>query len=91
MPKPVKKPAKKRTAKPSSDPMTRARQLMEQHMILAGEADPLEPPIATADIRTYMAALGRKGGKISGAKRMEMPVTKRRAIAKKAAAARWGK
>jgi hypothetical protein len=37
-------------AKPSSDPVTRARQLMEQHMALAGEADPLQPPSATPDI-----------------------------------------
>jgi len=41
--------------------------------------------------RARMAALGSKGGKISGAKRMEMPEKQRRAIAKKAAAARWGK
>ena len=39
----------------------------------------------------HMARLGKKGGKISGAKRMEMPEKQRKAIAKKAAAARWGK
>jgi hypothetical protein len=63
MPKPAKKPAKpakKRTAKPSAAAKTRARQSMQQQIILAGEADPLEPPIATSDLRTYMAALGRK-------------------------------
>jgi hypothetical protein len=38
-----------------------------------------------------MAALGSKGGKISGAKRMEMPRRSRVAIAKKGAAARWAK
>jgi hypothetical protein len=69
MPKPVKKAAKKRAVKPSSDPVTRPRPLMEQHMILAGEADPLEPPIATADIRTYMAALGKKDRKAARTKR----------------------
>jgi hypothetical protein len=36
-----------------------------------------------------MAKLGAKGGKVSGAKRMEMPERKRKAIAKKAALARW--
>lgn len=41
--------------------------------------------------RARMAALGSKGGKVSGAKRMEMPEKQRKAIAKKAAAARWGK
>jgi hypothetical protein len=39
--------------------------------------------------KAHMAKLGAKGGKISGAKRMEMPERKRIAIAKKAAAARW--
>ena len=39
-----------------------------------------------------MAKLGAKGGKVSGAKRMEnLSDRKRKEIAKKAAAARWGK
>jgi hypothetical protein len=42
-----------------------------------------------AQFKARMAELGRKGGKVSGAKRMEMPEAKRKAIAKKAAAARW--
>ena len=43
-------------------------------------------------LSTYMASLGRKGGKISGAKRMEnLSERKRKEIAKKAAAARWSK
>src|SRR5690348_3857532 len=41
--------------------------------------------------RARMSALGAKGGKISGAKRMKMPKKDRVAIARKAAAARWGK
>jgi general stress protein YciG len=40
--------------------------------------------------RKRMSELGRKGGKVSGAKRMEMPAKKRRDIALKAAKARWG-
>jgi hypothetical protein len=40
-------------------------------------------------LSAYMAKLGAKGGKVSGAKRMEMPERKRKAIAKKAALARW--
>ena len=44
-----------------------------------------------AELSSYMAKLGAKGGKISGAKRMEMPVEQRKAIALKAARARWKK
>lgn len=42
-------------------------------------------------LSAYMSKLGAKGGKVSGAKRMEMPAKQRKAIAKKAAAARWAK
>lgn len=42
-------------------------------------------------ISKYMAKLGAKGGKKSGAKRMEMPEEQRIEIAKKAAKARWAK
>lgn len=56
---------------------------------------PLEPPAPNAtfaeQLSAHMRALGAKGGKVSGAKRMQMPEAKRKAIAKKAAAARWGK
>jgi len=38
-----------------------------------------------------MAKLGAKGGKVSGAKRMEMPEEQRIEIAKKAAVVRWSK
>jgi general stress protein YciG len=48
--------------------------------------DPFE-----AQFRARMAELGRKGGKASGAKRMEMPERQRREIAMRAAAARWKK
>jgi hypothetical protein len=41
--------------------------------------------------RAHMAKLGRMGGKISGAKRMEMPGEQRREIASKAARAMWAK
>ncbi len=40
----------------------------------------------------YLAEIGRKGGKKSGESRMEkMTPDQRQAVAKKAAAARWGK
>ena len=97
MPKPGKKAATKR---PSSDPMVRARQMMAEHMEKAdagryGAPMPDSPvpaaPSFQAQYTAHMAKLGAKGGKVSGAKRMEMPKKKRLEIAKKAAAARWAK
>jgi hypothetical protein len=44
-----------------------------------------------AAISAYMAKLGKKGGKVSGAKRMEMPEEQRKRIASDAAKARWAK
>lgn len=79
--------------KPSADPNTRAHQLLNEHLDrLEGSAKPWDQPVdAKAIISAHMAKLGAKGGKVSGAKRMEMPAKVRKAIAKKAAAARWGK
>lgn len=90
MPKPVKKAVTKR---PSSDPMTRARQMLTEHMRKLSEGKFAEPdaPDAKAIISAHMAALGAKGGKVSGAKRMEMPAKQRREIALNAAKARWAK
>lgn len=42
-------------------------------------------------ISEYMAKLGAKGGKKSGAKRMQMPEEQRKKIASDAAKARWAK
>src|SRR5688572_7779580 len=41
--------------------------------------------------RKRMSELGKKGGKASSAKRMEMPEKKRKALASNAAKARWAK
>ena len=96
----MKKATKTYTPKrPSSDPNKRAKQMMDEHMGKLGQgkwADTPEPvpmPRQTfaEQFSAHMAKLGSKGGKISGAKRMEMPAKQRKAIAKKAAAARWGK
>ena len=87
MPKPVKKTTKKRT--PPRDVNQWAR-----HMVELSTTDPEQeapPVIAPAALSAYMAKLGAKGGKISGAKRMEMPVEQRKAIALLAARARWKK
>jgi hypothetical protein len=42
-------------------------------------------------LSVYMSKLGAKGGKVSGAKRMQMPKRQRVEIARKAAAARWAR
>jgi len=45
-----------------------------------------------AELSKYMSSLGRKGGKISGARRKtNLSATQRRDIARRAAAARWGR
>ena len=82
MPKPLKKKRQKPTRRPT-DPNLWARQLVDE-----STAEPTIPPAA---LSAYMSALGRKGGKVSGAKRMEMPVEQRKAIALLAARARWKK
>jgi hypothetical protein len=48
-------------------------------------------PITPAQLSAHMRALGSKGGKISGAKRMEMSADERRRIASLAARTRWAK
>lgn len=97
MPKPVKKAAKPK--KPAADPNRRAGQLMAEHeaKIQQGKWATPEPDVTPphgdpfeAMYRQRMSELGKKGGQVSGAKRMEMPEKQRKAIAKKAAAARWG-
>jgi len=55
-----------------------------------GQEAPAEP--TKEQISTVMAALGRRGGPKGGpARARALSPRKRRAIAKKAAAARWGK
>jgi hypothetical protein len=84
MPKPVKK-------RPSSDPVTRAGQLITEHLDKLSQGKYADPPAPSfqEQLSAHMAKLGAKGGKVSGAKRMEMPAKKRREIALKAARARW--
>jgi len=124
----VKKPLKKRTTKPSSDPMARARRLMTEHMQKAGRPlkrtvaltelgvildgpgpfddahvlanIPVRPgdlsadkitPISKAQSSALMSKSGRKGEKIGGAKRVEMSLEQRKAMALVAARVRWKK
>jgi hypothetical protein len=93
MPKPLKKarrPKPPAKSKRSSDPKPAGRLQVQHHMRRMAEG-PMPDDFGT-QLSTYMAHLGRKGGKISGAKRMEnLSERKRKAIARKAAAVRWSK
>lgn len=103
MPKPVKKAAKKPIQKAtgklptppkpkrSADPMLAAQSIMAEHMGRLGATADAVPLDFASQYKAHMAKLGAKGGKISGAARMEnLSAAKRKQIAKKAAAARWG-
>lgn len=88
MPKPVKKTTKKRI--PPRDVNQWARHLVERS---TAEPETEAPPaIAPAALSAYMSALGRKGGKIGGKRRMETMTHERRVeIGLNAARARWKK
>lgn len=85
MPKPIKH--KKRPA----DINQLAHRLVEQSTTELEIAPDVIPP-APANLSTYMAAIGRKGGKIGGKRRMDTLTDKeRKKIATTAAIARWAK
>ena len=86
MPKPLKKTVK---PKRPSDPNQWAHQLVRE----STEREPTEAPTDfTTHLSAYMSKLGRKGGKVSGARRMKnLSEEQRSTIALKAATARWKK
>jgi len=63
---------------------------LAQHLVeLSTEPTPLSPPL---NISEYMSAIGRKGGKIGGKRRLKtMTAKERKKVAVKAARARWRK
>jgi hypothetical protein len=65
-------------------------------MVQRSTADPVERPAekrpSKAEIARIMRVMGRRGGKIGGKRRLEtMTEEERRAVALKAARARWDK
>jgi hypothetical protein len=81
------KPLKKKTTKPRKDPNQAAHALVQR---LGGDA--LPPLDFEAQYKAHMAKLGKKGGKVGGARRMETMTPERRSeVALKAARARWEK
>jgi len=54
--------------------------------------EPRPPKVSSSDISRVMSAMGRKGGKIGGKRRLEtMTAEQRREVALKAARTRWSK
>lgn len=83
MPKPVKKPAK---PKRPSDPNQWAHQLVRE----STEEHVSEP--TPDEVSRVMAAIGRRGGRIGGKRRLEtMTAEQRSDVASIAARARWAK
>jgi hypothetical protein len=72
------------------DPNQLAKWIVEQS---TAENVVEEKPVAVpADLSSYMAAMGRKGGQIGGKRRLvTMTAAQRKKAAAKAAAARWAK
>ena len=93
MPKRLKKLPTPPKPKRSSDPNTAAHAMLAEHMARVQGSPAADQPVLDplSVIREHMRKLGAKGGRISGAKRMEMPAKQRKEIAAKAARARWGK
>lgn len=89
----AKKKAKKRptTVRRSSiDPVLSATDMVERSL-RQHETMPT-PGAIQSHISDYMRAIGKRGGQISGAKRMEnLSDRKRREIARNAAKQRWAK
>jgi general stress protein YciG len=96
MPKPLKKAVRKlkTPAKPKrpTDPNRAAHAMLAEHMARLEAEQPAAPLGFAAQYKAHMRKLGAKGGKASGAKRMENLTDEQRSgIALKAARARWAK
>jgi len=90
MQKRISKTAKKAT-KPKRDPNQSAFATIQRTIELS-EAEAQVPEIDKATISAVMAAIGRKGGKIGGKRRMQtMTKDERSAIARQGAIAMWKK
>lgn len=71
------------------DPNQLAKWIVDQSTSEA-PVSPVEAPKPPSDLSAYMAAIGRKGGQIGGKRRMKtMSSAQRKAVAAKAAKARW--
>lgn len=56
------------------------------------DREPRPPKVSASDISRVMSAMGRKGGKVSGKRRLvTMTAEQRQEVARKAAQTRWAK
>jgi hypothetical protein len=85
----------KRNSKPSKRPdrgldvVQNAKRVLDEALQRSEE---ITPPMTASTISQVMAAMGRKGGKIGGKRRMEtMTPEKRSALARIAVQTRWAK
>ena len=90
--KPVKSVKAVATKKPKSRPrdVNQLAQFLVKATTEWDEETPVAPEVSKSEISRVMAELGRRGGKIGGAKRAaNMTPERRREIALKAARSRW--
>lgn len=86
MPKRLKKP------QPPRDENQGAHAIIQMIEDRDNDTPAVSAPKAPEGLSAYMAALGKRGGQVSGARRMtNLSDEQRGAIALKAARARWGK
>jgi hypothetical protein len=79
----------KRISKPKPDTVQNARRGALESLT---DSKPAVQPVSRALVSQVMAAMGRKGGKIGGKRRLvTMTATRRRQVAKQAARVRWSK
>ncbi len=87
MPKRISKPKAKKKRQSEPDVNQLAYRLVQE-----STSEPNEEALTKAQISQLMAAMGRKGGKIGGKRRMvTMTPEERSQIALRAAQARWSK
>lgn len=74
------------------DPNQLAKWIVDQSTMDRPQSDQNDHIPSSADISSYMASIGRKGGQIGGKRRLKtMSKEERRKVAIKAARARWSK
>ena len=80
-----------RKGKRPRDPNQLAKWLVDRSTDEAQEPEaPPQPSTPPPDLRSYLAAIGRKGGQIGGKRRLKtMTKEQRSKVAAKAARARW--
>lgn len=83
-------PKRLRNARPAD--INQAAYQMVHRSTATEDREPRPPKVSQSDISRVMSAMGRKGGKIGGKRRLTtMTAEQRREVALKAARTRWAK